>query len=183
MSRFSSLPRAIAWPPGQGDDDANLEFGGWISRYDLEPVGDGRTKVTLTYDWSAVPPALREHIEFPPFDGQHPGQLAQAPGRAGRGSGVAVGRIDTPAGRRPGGNRRGEPDDETAGRKLGGRWLIEGSGQEPLWPWRCRTSWGWPAGVEAADLVDLRVPPPGPVRRRTPNPTDFRYALFRAPRG
>lgn len=64
-------PRAIAWLPGQGDDDANLEFGGWIWRYDLEPVGDGRTKVTLTYDWSAVPPALREHIEFPPFDGQH----------------------------------------------------------------------------------------------------------------
>lgn len=64
-------PRAIAWLPGQGDDDADLEFGGWIWRYDLEPVGDGRTKVTLTYDWSAVPPALREHIEFPPFDGQH----------------------------------------------------------------------------------------------------------------
>ncbi|WP_029107030.1 SRPBCC family protein [Mycobacterium sp. URHD0025] len=64
-------PRTIAWLPGQGDDDANLEFGGWIWRYDLEPVDDGRTKVTLTYDWSAVPPALREHIEFPPFDGQH----------------------------------------------------------------------------------------------------------------
>lgn len=64
-------PRAIAWLPGQGADDANLEFGGWIWRYDLEPVGDDRTKVTLTYDWSAVPPALREHIEFPPFDRQH----------------------------------------------------------------------------------------------------------------
>ncbi|KHO27071.1 SRPBCC family protein [Mycolicibacterium setense] len=64
-------PRAIAWLPGQGADDANLEFGGWIWRYDLEPVGDDRTTVTLTYDWSAVPPALREHIEFPPFDRQH----------------------------------------------------------------------------------------------------------------
>ncbi|MFV8053585.1 SRPBCC family protein [Mycobacterium sp. 48b] len=64
-------PRAIAWLPGQGDDDANLDFGGWIWRYDLEPVGDDRTKVTLTYDWSAVPPTTREHIEFPPFDGQH----------------------------------------------------------------------------------------------------------------
>lgn len=64
-------PRAIAWLPGQGADDTNLEFGGWIWRYDLEPLGDDRTEVTLTYDWSAVPQALREHIEFPPFDRQH----------------------------------------------------------------------------------------------------------------
>ncbi|MCA4754951.1 SRPBCC family protein [Mycolicibacterium fortuitum] len=64
-------PRAIAWLPGQGADDTKLEFGGWIWRYDLEPLGDDRTEVTLTYDWSAVPQALREHIEFPPFDRQH----------------------------------------------------------------------------------------------------------------
>ncbi|MDH6196989.1 uncharacterized protein YndB with AHSA1/START domain [Mycobacterium frederiksbergense] len=64
-------PHAIAWLPGQGSDDANLDFGGWIWRYDLEPVGNDRTKATLTYDWSAVPHALREHIEFPPFDRQH----------------------------------------------------------------------------------------------------------------
>jgi hypothetical protein len=64
-------PHAIAWLPGQGADDANLDFGGWIWRYDLERVGDDRTEVTLTYDWSAVPPAIREHIEFPPFDRQH----------------------------------------------------------------------------------------------------------------
>ncbi|AIY45536.1 SRPBCC family protein [Mycolicibacterium fortuitum] len=64
-------PRAIAWLPGQGADDTNLESGGWIWRYDLEPLGDDRTEVTLTYDWSAVPQALREHIEFPPFDRQH----------------------------------------------------------------------------------------------------------------
>ncbi len=64
-------PRAIAWLPGQGADDTNLEFGGWIWRYDLEPLCDDRTEVTLTYDWSAVPQALREHIEFPPFDRQH----------------------------------------------------------------------------------------------------------------
>jgi hypothetical protein len=25
----------------------------------------------LTYDWSRVPPQLREHIQFPPFDAQH----------------------------------------------------------------------------------------------------------------
>ena len=64
-------PHAIAWLPGQGADDAALDFGGWIWRYDLEPVGDHRTEVTLTYDWSAVPPAIREHIGFPPFDRQH----------------------------------------------------------------------------------------------------------------
>ena len=64
-------PHAIAWLPGQGADDANLDFGGWIWRYDLEPVGDDRTEVTLTYDWSAVPRAIREHISFPPFDRQH----------------------------------------------------------------------------------------------------------------
>ena len=64
-------PRAIAWLPGQGADDAHLDFGGWIWRYDLKPVGASRTEVTLTYDWSRVPPSLREHIGFPPFDAQH----------------------------------------------------------------------------------------------------------------
>ena len=66
-------PRAIAWQPGaeprhipgrQSPDDAALEFGGWIWRYDLEPVGDDRTEVTLTYDWSAVPPHIRETSSF-----------------------------------------------------------------------------------------------------------------------
>ena len=65
-------PRAIAWQPGQeAPDDANLEFGGWIWRYDLEPVGAAEPKVTLTYDWSAVPPDLREYIGFPPSMLQH----------------------------------------------------------------------------------------------------------------
>ncbi|MCV7240701.1 SRPBCC family protein [Mycolicibacterium celeriflavum] len=64
-------PYAIAWQPGQGADDSNLDFGGWIWRYDIEAVGDDRAEVTLTYDWSAVPPEIREHIAFPPFDGQH----------------------------------------------------------------------------------------------------------------
>jgi hypothetical protein len=64
-------PRAIGWRPGQGDDDANLEFGGWFWRYDLTPVGPSQTEVTLTYDWSAVPQYIREHIGFPPFDRQH----------------------------------------------------------------------------------------------------------------
>jgi uncharacterized protein YndB with AHSA1/START domain len=64
-------PHAIAWQPGQGPDDANVEFGGWFWRYDLKPVGAAQTEVTLTYDWSQVPPHLREHIGFPPFDVQH----------------------------------------------------------------------------------------------------------------
>jgi len=64
-------PHAIAWQPGQGPDNASLEFGGWSWRYDLKPVGSAQTQVTLTYDWSRVPSYLREHIEFPPFDAQH----------------------------------------------------------------------------------------------------------------
>jgi hypothetical protein len=64
-------PNAIAWLPGQGPDDANLDFGGWFWRYDLKPVEPSQTEVTLTYDWSAVPAELREHIGFPPFDAQH----------------------------------------------------------------------------------------------------------------
>jgi uncharacterized protein YndB with AHSA1/START domain len=64
-------PRVIAWQPGQGADDANLEFGGWFWRYDLKPVGPSQTEIVLTYDWSNVPPVLREHIGFPPFDVAH----------------------------------------------------------------------------------------------------------------
>ncbi|ANI42869.1 SRPBCC family protein [Mycolicibacterium vaccae] len=64
-------PRAIGWLPGQGDDDANLDFGGWTWRYDLAPVGDDRTEVTLTFDWSEVPSTIREEIEFPPFGCEH----------------------------------------------------------------------------------------------------------------
>ena len=64
-------PRAIAWQPGQGPDNANLEYGGWVWRYDLKPVDPAQTEVTLTYDWSKVAPYLRDHIQFPPFDLQH----------------------------------------------------------------------------------------------------------------
>jgi uncharacterized protein YndB with AHSA1/START domain len=64
-------PHTIGWQPGQGADDANLEFGGWFWRYDLKPVGQSTTEVTLTYDWSAVPKQIRQHIGFPPFDPQH----------------------------------------------------------------------------------------------------------------
>lgn len=65
-------PHAIGWQPGQdAAGDGELSFGGWIWRYDLRSVGSAETDVTLTYDWSAVPPELREHIPFPPFDPAH----------------------------------------------------------------------------------------------------------------
>ena len=65
-------PRAIAWQPGtELPDTGELSFGGWIWRYDLDATGSSRTTVTLTYDWSAVPAPVREHIQFPPFGLDH----------------------------------------------------------------------------------------------------------------
>jgi uncharacterized protein YndB with AHSA1/START domain len=71
-------PHAIGWQPGQGPDErgnlsgnSELIFGGWIWRYDLRPLGDDRTEVTLTYDWSGVAPQRREVIQFPPFEARH----------------------------------------------------------------------------------------------------------------
>lgn len=64
-------PIAIAWLPGEDTDDGTLKFGGWSWRYDLESLAPARTRITLTYDWSAVPDAIRQHIGFPPFDPQH----------------------------------------------------------------------------------------------------------------
>ncbi|MDX3109105.1 SRPBCC family protein [Nonomuraea angiospora] len=64
-------PRAIAWLTGSEKDDGRLEFGGWLWRYDLVPLGPSETEVTLSYDWSAVSPYLREHIRFPPFGPEH----------------------------------------------------------------------------------------------------------------
>ena len=64
--------RAIAWLTGQQKDDGDLEFGGWIWRYDLAQLGPASTEVTLTYDWSAVPRYIRERgIQFPPFGPEH----------------------------------------------------------------------------------------------------------------
>jgi hypothetical protein len=63
-------PRAISWRPGQDTEDGP-RFGGWVWRYDLTPTDPSRTTVTLTYDWSAAPPAVREHITFPPFPVDH----------------------------------------------------------------------------------------------------------------
>lgn len=65
-------PNAIAWEPGHYTDDGSVRFAGWVWRYDLTSVGAG-TMVTLTYDWSAVPDLIREHIGFPPFAPDHLG--------------------------------------------------------------------------------------------------------------
>ena len=65
-------PQAISWEPGQDiAGDGKPRFGGWIWRYDLAPTAPSSTEVTLTYDWSAVPSSLREHITFPPFPVDH----------------------------------------------------------------------------------------------------------------
>lgn len=64
-------PRAIGWLTGQEKDDGQLEFGGWVWRYDLVPLGPAATEVTLSYDWSAVPPYVREYLQFPPFGPEH----------------------------------------------------------------------------------------------------------------
>jgi uncharacterized protein YndB with AHSA1/START domain len=66
-------PRAISWEPGHYTDDGSVRFAGWLWRYDLAPAGAGRTEVTLTYDWSAVPDSVRERIQFPPFHPDHLG--------------------------------------------------------------------------------------------------------------
>ncbi|GAA5195451.1 SRPBCC family protein [Rugosimonospora acidiphila] len=65
-------PRAVGWLTGQEKGDGDLEFGGWIWRYDLAPLGPPETEVTLTYDWSAVPQFIRARgIRFPPFGPGH----------------------------------------------------------------------------------------------------------------
>ncbi|MCW2626957.1 polyketide cyclase [Mycobacterium sp.] len=64
-------PHAIAWEPGQDAGGGDLRFGGWVWRYDLTPISDSETSVQLSYDWSAVPQHLRDHIQFPPFHPDH----------------------------------------------------------------------------------------------------------------
>ncbi|MCU1502266.1 MAG: hypothetical protein JWM12_1620 [Ilumatobacteraceae bacterium] len=71
-------PRAICWMPGQeSPETGDLGFGGWTWRYDLEAASPAQTTVTLTYDWSAVSPAVREIIQFPPFGSDHLEQSLQ----------------------------------------------------------------------------------------------------------
>jgi hypothetical protein len=65
-------PVAIGWKPGtESPDTGELSFGGWTWRYDLEATGAETTTVTLTYDWSAVGPEVREYLHFPPFGRDH----------------------------------------------------------------------------------------------------------------
>jgi len=65
-------PRVISWKPGyMSPATGELEFGGWIWRYDLTQLGPDETKVTLSYDWSAVGPVPRQRIQFPPFTPDH----------------------------------------------------------------------------------------------------------------
>jgi hypothetical protein len=65
-------PRVISWKPGYvSPATGKLEFGGWIWRYDLTQLGPDETKVTLSYDWSAVGPVSRQRIQFPPFTPDH----------------------------------------------------------------------------------------------------------------
>ncbi|WP_327350901.1 SRPBCC family protein [Streptomyces sp. NBC_01304] len=64
-------PHTIGWLTGDEKEDGRLEFGGWLWRYDLAPLGPTETEVTLTYDWSAVPQFIREYIQFPPFGPEH----------------------------------------------------------------------------------------------------------------
>jgi uncharacterized protein YndB with AHSA1/START domain len=67
-------PRVISWKPGyMSPETGKLEFGGWIWRYDLTQLGPDETEVTLSYDWSAVGPIPRQHIQFPPFSPDHLG--------------------------------------------------------------------------------------------------------------
>jgi uncharacterized protein YndB with AHSA1/START domain len=65
-------PKAISWQPGQDlAGDGNLSFGGWVWRYDLTPLTEGSTEVTLSYDWSAVDESIRAWLSFPPFAPDH----------------------------------------------------------------------------------------------------------------
>jgi uncharacterized protein YndB with AHSA1/START domain len=66
-------PHAISWQPGRDTGDGSLQFGGWVWRYDLAAAGPSGTRVTLSYDWSAVPDPLRQRIGFPPFPPDHLG--------------------------------------------------------------------------------------------------------------
>jgi uncharacterized protein YndB with AHSA1/START domain len=62
-------PHAISWEPGVVMDGREQRYGRWVWRYDLAPVTESETEVTLTYDWSAVSQATRDRMpfQFPPF--------------------------------------------------------------------------------------------------------------------
>jgi hypothetical protein len=58
--------RAIAWVPGQLDDEGQHSPGGWFWRYDIAANGID-TDVTLTYDWTDTPQKFRDQASGMPF--------------------------------------------------------------------------------------------------------------------
>lgn len=71
--------RLVAWKPANDDDPKNP--GGWEWKYELEPVDENTTEVTLTYNWEDVTDKDLLGI-FPMFDEKELeaslGQLASA---------------------------------------------------------------------------------------------------------
>ena len=60
--------RAISQKPGHDfAGDGKPQFGGWTWRNDLVATQPSDTEVTLTEDWTAVAPFLREHLTVPLF--------------------------------------------------------------------------------------------------------------------
>ena len=75
-------PHAIAWEPGQDSaGDGNLQFGGWIWRYNLEAGRQSETEVTLSYDGRQCRNICARH-SVPAVRPRAPGQLGKASGRA-----------------------------------------------------------------------------------------------------
>jgi uncharacterized protein YndB with AHSA1/START domain len=65
-------PHTISWKPGYDPGDGNLQFGGWVWRYDLAAAGPSATEVRLSYDWSGVSEEVRRTgPSFPPFAPDH----------------------------------------------------------------------------------------------------------------
>ena len=65
-------PTAIAWKPGvEPGGSAETTYGGWTWRYDLEPLGPGEWRTTLTYYWSGATDGARRVLDFPPFPLAH----------------------------------------------------------------------------------------------------------------
>ena len=63
--------REIGRKPGRPDRTASSSTadGHGITR--SSRPAPAQTRVTLTYDWSAVPAELRQHVQFPPFPVEH----------------------------------------------------------------------------------------------------------------
>jgi hypothetical protein len=58
--------RLVEWAVGIVDGDLL----GWRWRWDLEPDGDDRTKVSLTYDWAGTSPENQARFGVPLYDAE-----------------------------------------------------------------------------------------------------------------